>query len=245
MNKLISKIPIFVFLNLTILISYGQKGEYKPFNLVIVTPDTAVIDTSIQSCVDSVEQDNLFARSHYAKQMENILKFTDYPADSSLRKQLMEEQAAVKAKLDYEKKYRNYGEPFKFYQTISEYSTEDYEAYFNKYPPLSTFQLIPKSNLTLQSLTHIADSLKADYIVGYKNIYIGNEKGNLTIKLTTILYSKKENKLFFEKETITDTKNRGDMQTWICKNQLGSLLILAAGTSSDNVKETLSKLQHR
>ena len=109
---------------------------------------------------------------------------------------------------------------------------------------ISTFQLIPKSDLTLQSLTHIADSLKADYIVGYKNIYIGNEKGNLTIKLTTILYSRKENKLLFEKETITDTKNRGDMQTWTCKNQLGSLLVLAAVTSSDNVKETLAKLQH-
>jgi hypothetical protein len=246
MNKLIAKIPIFVFLSLTILNSYGQKRKYKPFNLVIITPDTAIIDTSIQSCVDSVEQRNLLARNLYAKQMENILKFTDYPADPALRKQIMQEQAEVKAKLDSDKKtYRNDGEQFKYYHTISEFSTENYKYYFNKYPPLSTFQLIPKSNLLLQNLTYIADSLKADYIVGYKDIYIGYENGNLTIKLTTILYSKKENKLLVEGKALIDTKNRDDMRTWTCENQLSSLLGLAAVTSTVNVCEILSKRQRK
>jgi hypothetical protein len=241
MNKLSSKIKILLLSFLLVNSVSGQTGKYKPFKLIIIAPDTAIIDSSLNSYIDTIQQDHLNSYYRSIKQMEEMLAFNDYPKDVMTEKEFKESQQRTKSTLDTAKKYESEVKQFKYYQTISEYSAQVYNLYFNEYPPLSTFQLIDKSELTTSNLSHIADSLKADYVVGYKNIQTENSKGEIAIKLTTVLYSKKENKILSEKETWGDTYNHGDM--WTCLNPLECLLVTAVNSSTDNVAEILRKRQ--
>ena len=229
---------------LTITIScFGQQGKFKPFKLVIVSPDTAIIDNSVYSYVDTIQQDHL--KGYYAsiKQMEEMLSSTDYPKELMTEKQFKESQQETKSALDTAKKYENKIKQFKYYQTLSEYSAQVYQFYFNEYPPLSIFQIIDKSALTINNLKHIADSLKADYVIGYKGIHTENKNGLLILKMTTILFSKKENKILLETETTGDENSYGDM--WTCSNPLSCLLVTTVKSSTDKVAEILVKRQHK
>jgi hypothetical protein len=58
--------------------SFGQKGIYKPFKLIIITPDTAIIEDDLKVFIDTVEH-NYIQRYYYSvRQMENLLNFEDY-----------------------------------------------------------------------------------------------------------------------------------------------------------------------
>ena len=234
------KFLALIFLTTTIS-CFGQQGNFNPFKLVIVSPAKASIDNSIISFVDTIQQDHL--NSYYAsiKEMEEMLSSTYYPKELITEKQFKETQQETKSALDSAKKYENKIRQFKYYQTISEYSTRVYQFYFNEYPPFSTFQLIDNSKLTINNLKHIADSLEADYVVGYKDIHTVNKNGLLIIIMTTILFSKKENKILLETTTAGDENSYGDM--WTCSNPLSCLLVTIVKSSTDKVAEILVKRQ--
>ena len=236
----------FIFLILLTLTftSYGQKGMYRPFKMVIISVDTVTIDKALFSFIDTIQQDHLNGYYASLKQLEEIANDTTvYPKELMTEKESKETKLQTKAELDTLKKYEYKIKQFKYYQTISEYSTQVYQFYFNEYPPLSTFQLIDKSKISLKNLSHIADSLKAEYVLGFKNIHTENNNGRLTIKLTTILYSKKDNKILLEKETTGNENSYGDM--WTCMNPLSCLLITAVKSSTANVADILRRRQHR
>jgi hypothetical protein len=235
---------IFSLILLTVtLVCYGQKSRYKPFKLAIISPDTAVIDESLKSFVDSVQQQHLNTYFASIRRMEDLVNSNDYPRGVMTEKEFKKMQRQTKSSLDNAKKSEDEVRQFKFYKTISEYSASVYQFYFNEYPPFSVFQLINKSELTINSLSHISDSLKADYVVGYKNIHTENKDGVLIIKVKTFLYSKKDDKILFEEETMGDTNSYGDM--WTCSNPLSCLLVTAVKSSTDSVFGILRKRQLR
>jgi hypothetical protein len=215
--------------------SYCQKGIFKPFKLVIISPDTAVIDSSLNQYIVTVEQSHLRSYYNSIKQMEDMVAFKDYPDD--MKQQFEKTQKQAKANLDSARKYENEVKKFRYYQTISEYSSSVLQFDFNEYPPYSTFQIIKSFPLILSNLKHLSDSLNADYIVGYRNISTINAKDNINLKLTTILYSKKADKLLLEKETYGDTISYGTM--WTCMNSLSCLLINGVKTSTECVYKIL------
>jgi len=235
---------IFSIILLTItLTSFGQKGQFKPFKMVIASVDTALIDKSLISFADTIEQDHLNGYYASLKQLQQLANDTDYPKGLMTEKEAIEVRQQSKAELDTAIKYEYKIKQFKYYQTISEYSTQVYQFYFNEYPPLSTFQLIDKSKISLKDLSHIADSLNADFVLGYKNIHTENNNGLLIIKLTTVLYSKKDNKILLEKETTGDQNSYGFM--WTCMNPLSCLLITAVKSSTDSVADIIRRRQIR
>jgi hypothetical protein len=224
-------ITIILLIILLSIDAYCQKGIFKPFKLIVISPDTAVIDPSLIGFEDSVEQSHLRAYYNSINQMEEMLVFTDYPDD--MKKQFEENKKLTKANLDSARKYENEVKKFKYFQVISEYSVSVFQFSFNEYPPFSTFQLIKSCPSNIGSIKQLADSLQADYIVGYKNIHTEKNNGDLILRLTTFVYSKKEDKIILEKETTGDLNSHGDM--WTCDNPLNCLLINGVRSSTENV----------
>ena len=52
---MIQFLSILFFLGTTF--SFGQNSQYRPFKMVIVSPDTAIIDEGLTNFVDSIELD--------------------------------------------------------------------------------------------------------------------------------------------------------------------------------------------
>ena len=177
------------------LTTYGQRGMWKPFKLCVVKPDTAFIDQLLFSDRDSIEADNL--KSYYAslKRMEDLLNFKDYSKE--MEKSFQETQERLKKQIPLMKAQEENVKKFKYYQTISQYSTQVYNFYFNEYEPFSTIIELPNQKTDLLSLKNLADTSKADYIVFYKNIHTVDKDNLPVLKLTTSLYSKKDNKIMF------------------------------------------------
>jgi hypothetical protein len=110
--------------------SYGQQGKFNPFRLIVLQPDTAIIDPSLYGDIDSVR--STYIRRYYSsvKQMEDMLNFNNYPSEKTKEYEAYKEKIRknlplVKAKEEEVKK-------FKYFQTLSYYSTEVYNFYFNE-----------------------------------------------------------------------------------------------------------------
>lgn len=234
-------ITIILLISLLSIDSYCQKGIFKPFKLIVISPETAMIDSSLSGFKDSIEQSHLRSYYNSISQMEKMLAFTDYPDD--MKKQFEENKKLTKASLDSARKYETEVQKFKYFQVISEYSASVFQFSFNEYPPFSTFQLIKSYPMNINSIKHLADSLQADYIVGYRNIHTENNNGSLILRLTTLVYSKKDGKIILEKETTGDINSHGDM--WTCNNPLSCLLINGVKSSTENVSGLLYERQKK
>lgn len=230
-----------IFLLLSALISFGQKGKFKPFKLIVLKPDTAIIDKSLYGDIDSVESGYL---RRYYNALEQLQQITDskYRQDDTsfvkLQKEYKADLVAAKARESEIKK-------FKYYQTLSAYSTEVYNFYFNEYEPFSEIIELPNQPSDIASLSKLADTSKADYVVFFSNIHSEYKDGLPILKLTTSLYSKKTNKIIMIKETEGDTNSRGDMWTCNFNVHLSCLLINGVRTSTDEVAPIIAKAQLR
>src|SRR6266542_6906428 len=109
---------IFATILLTLsLVSYGQQGKFNPFKLIILKPDTAIIDNSLYGDIDSFEATY---RNRYYKSIEvneNILICES--CDSAVKEK-------IKKELPLMKSYQEEVKKFKYFQLISSYSTEVY-----------------------------------------------------------------------------------------------------------------------
>lgn len=228
-----------IFTTLLILVSLssaGQNGMWKPFKLLVIQPDTASIDDAILSGKDSIVQTQLRRYYAFIDQQERLLKCEG--CDSAIKEQVKNDLPRIKAQEAEVKK-------FKYFHLVSSYSSEVYNFYFNEYEPFSTIIQIANRKTDLISLKKLADSSKADYIVFYTNIHSINQQGLPLLKLTTSLYSNKDNKIILKKETLGDANSRGDMWTCSMDVPLSCLLINGVRTSTEKVANVLRKRQIR
>ncbi|MGG9971705.1 hypothetical protein ACQ33O_07905 [Ferruginibacter sp. SUN002] len=224
------------------LTSYGQKGEFNPFKLIVLQPDTAIIDKTLYADIDSVQSDYQTRYYNSIKQMEDLLNFKDYSKE--MEQEFKVTQEKLQKEIPLAKAQEEEVKKFKYFQTISSYSTEVYNFYFNEYEPFSTIIELPNQSIDITSLNKLADSSKSDYVIFFSNIHTETNDGLPILKLTTSLYSKKSNKIIFTKETEGDLNSRGDM--WTCSNTaLSCLLINAVRTSTDEIAPVIAKAQIR
>ena len=233
------KLFTIILLSIT-LTSYGQIGKFNSFKLVVLKPDTAILDKTLYSETDSIKSDYLKRYYSSIEQMEHLINSKNFPDDTSFKatQERMKVEVATAKALEPEIK------KFKYYQTLSAYSTEVYNFYFNEYEPFSTIIELPNQKTDLVSLKKLADTSKADYVLFFNNIYTEVKDGLPILKLTTSLYAKKYNKLILTKGTEGDTNSRGDM--WTCgSTTLSCLFINGVRTSSDEVARIITKAQLR
>ena len=230
-----------VFLLVSTLL-FGQKSEYRPFKMIIVSPDTAIIDEELRSFADTVESDYVKRYYNSIKQMEDFLAFNNYPDD--MKKQFEETKMKYEQSLKVVKQSEQEVKRFKYFETISVYSNSVLQMYFNEYPPNSTFQVVRTRDLKSISLKDVAETYKADYVVSYKDIQTNRlDNGLMEMNLTTILFASKGSAILFEKRTTGDMNSYGDM--WTCSNPLSCLLITSVKSSTTEIYETVSKRQKK
>ena len=233
------KIPL-VLLFLSSIFSFGQTSEYRPFRMVIVSPDTATIDEGLKMFKDSIEADYIKGYYKSIKQMEDFLKWKD---DSADKKQIEESKKRIEENLRIKRQSEQSVKRFRYFETISVYSNSVLQMYFNEYPPYSTIQTVRTTDLKSTDLKEIADHFKADYVVRYNNIHTDNEGNRVIMKMTTTLYSRNDLKVLWEKLEKGDMNSYGDM--WTCMNPLSCLLITSVKSSTTDIFETVSLRQKK
>lgn len=234
MQKILITLLLFVS-----IISYGQKGRFKPFKLIVLKPDTAIIDETLYPDIDTIRANYLSRYYSYVQQIEQRINSKNFPEESgkATQERFKAELAALKILEPEVKK-------FKYYHAFSAYSIEFYGVYFNKYEPYSTIIEFPSQKTDILSLSKLADTSKSDYIIFFNNIHTEIKNGFPILKLTTSLYSKKEKKIILRKETECDTFSRGVM--WTCGGvTLSCLLTNCIMTSAGEVTPLIIKRQLR
>ena len=239
------KVITAIFLTLC-LHSTSQNGIWKPFKLIILKPDTAIIDKSLYSDRDSVELAHLKSYYQCTKGNENFEKDFQSSGNWTQIKQLIHNTSIIELPDDVRR--------FKFFQLISEYSSQIYDFYFNKNNPHSEIIELPNQLTDSNALKSLSDTEKADYIVFFKNIYTVIKDDLPLLRLTTCLYSSEENKIILDKQTEGNTTNMGAMTNldesnvmWTCKTniKLDCLLTNGIRTSTHEVSEILRIRQQK
>ena len=224
-----------VLLVLTITV-YGQSGQWKPFTLIVIQPDTAIINESLQPGKDSIVATQLKRYYRAVETLENLVNCIGCPRDSGETEQL-------KAELNLLKAHEPKAKKFRFFHVLSSYSTEVYNFYFNEYEPFSDIIEVPNQRTDLASLKALADSANADYVVFYSNVHTAENEGLPVLELTTSLYSREENKIILNKKTIGDSSSRGSMWTCNIDIVLTCLFINGVRTSTTEVAKVLRNRQ--
>jgi hypothetical protein len=208
--------------------AFSQRAEklFTPFKLVIIQADTAILDSSLYSGRESmvVKQQKLYYET--VKNLEETLGNNDGSKDTSMTKELTNQLA-------YLKSMENGVKNFKCFHLLSSYSQAVYTFYFNENKPHSTIKELPAQKTDLASLTQLADTSKADYIVFFSNIHSATQKGLPVLKLTTSLFSKKDKKIILSKETEGAADSRGEM--WTCDDPVTCIFTNAVKSSTDEV----------
>lgn len=216
--------------------AFSQKPAqtWKPFKLVIIKADTAILDSSLYSSRDSMVTQ--YQKLYYAtiKQLEEALTSPDGPKDSSMIKEITNQLAYVKS-------MENEVKDFKCFHLLSSYSHAVYQFNFNENKPHSFIKEAPSQNTDLASLTQLADTSKADYIVFFSNIHSVIQNKVPVLKLTTSLYSQKDKKIIFSKEVEGDAGSRGEM--WTCDGTVSCIFTNAVKSSTDEVSAVIIKRQ--
>ena len=230
---------IFSTLLLTVsLTSFGQRGMWKPFKLLVIQPDTAIINRSLYNGKDSIVATQLKRYYQSVDIMEKLVNCIGCPRDSGETEKMRKELLRLKS-------YEGEAKKFKYYHLLSSYSNEVYNFYFNEYESYSTITELSNQKTDLVSLKILADTSKSDYVVSYSNVYSIEKNGLPVLKLTTSLYSKKDNKIILSKETEGDTNSRGGMWTCSMDVMLSCLFINGIRTSTEEVANVLRKRQLR
>lgn len=226
---------LFLFLSVT---TFGQQvtGSWNPFKLVIIQADTAILDSSLYQGRDSMEAAHQKQYYQTLKGLEEQLNCTDCPKDSN-------STGEIRKQLSYLRSMENEVKNFKCFHLLSSYSKAVYQFYFNENKPFATITEAPAQKTDLASLAQLADTAKSDYIVFFSNIHSANEKGKAVLKLTTSLYSQKDKKIIFSKETAGDTFSKGEM--WACSQDVTCMFINGVRSSTDEVFTVVGKRQSR
>jgi len=224
--------------------SYCQISVSKPLKLIVLKPDTAIIDKSLYGERDSIVNEHSILYYQCLKIKGDSGK-SNQDIFIGPKNQLFPE---IPQLLSQDPHLLN----FKYYHLISEYSSQIYDFYFNELGFKSTTIELPNQNINLKTLKYLSDSAQANYIIFFDNLHTIKNDGSFLFKLTTSLYSKKENKVVFKKATVGDTINRGhnandENVMWNCnsKVKLSCLMINGVRTSSVGIVNIIKEEQLR
>ena len=182
---------------------YVQESRLKPFKVLIIAPDKAVIDDSLRLFTDSIELE--YRDSYYKK-----IKELETKRKSDNRKERKSTNNMLKRLKDSEEDVLS----FKYQQMISVSTLVSLNEYFQKYPweEAGAFycRMIYKKGFQPSDLPKLTNDFKVDYVVYYENIRAERLKTNYKMTMTTFMFSKADSKIILQKET------SGTTNQWVC-----------------------------
>lgn len=112
--EIMMKSTFILFFLIVSLGSFSQKGKFNPFKPIVLKPDTAIIDKSLTSDLDSVQSNYLKRYYHAIQEMEELVNSKNFPDDPTFKKT----QEKLKPELAAAKKAEPEIKKFKYYQTL-------------------------------------------------------------------------------------------------------------------------------
>lgn len=218
---------------------YTQESRFKPFTLLIIIPDSAYVDNSLKSLVDSVESG--YKESYYSH-IETMELFKQFEPEEKRRETELTIQRAKWMEMEVH--------DFKYYQAIGMLSCPELQSLFNEYPwekPSLRCQLTETKDLFTYDLNKLTDQYGYDYIIAYKNIRAEKYGNNFRLRLTTSIYSKRDKRIINETETYGHTGHYQNKygETLNCDNDLQCLLETGVKSSTELIFKVISKRQKK
>lgn len=237
MKKLL--ILIFGFASLYIPASGQGKtdGEYRPFSILIISPDSISLHESLKPLVDTVEADFREVYYSYIKQMELFEKFEP---EEKRRETKLKIQRAKAAEMDVHNTY--------YYQFIPMLTCSELWDLFNAQGNHDfSFDFISQDELFSYDIKKIADYYQMDYILIYKQITTPIENGEAVLKIEMELFGRKESKIIYEGVAYGYarfyTDNSGVLRA--CYNDLQCLLESGVISSTSDLFTFLKRRQKK
>lgn len=231
---------IYIFLVfISCSVSSAQNKYPKAFKMLVLKPDTAILEKSLYPETDSIVVGYQQRYYHQIGQMEEVLNFQDFPKE--LKKSMEKEKPAMIKAIAVMKSKEPEIKLFKYFHTLSAFSTEFYNTYFNEYKQIAEVIEWSSQSTELNALAALAQTQHADYILFFENIHTTIEDKHPLLKLKTSIFSKKENKIIFSEETVGDDASEGGQ--WTCDPILQCLLVNGVKTSTELVFPFLIKHQ--
>jgi len=211
--------------------------EYKPFSILIISPDSISLHESLRPLVDTVESDFREVYYSYIKQMELFEKFEPGEKRQETKRKI---QRAKLAEMDVHNTY--------YYQFIPMLTCSELWDLFNAQDSRDfSFDFISRSDLFSYDIKKIADYYQTDYILTYKQITTPIQDGEPVLKIEMELFGRKESKIVYEGAAYGHarfyTDNSGVLRA--CSNDLQCLLESGVISSTSNLFAFLKKRQKK
>jgi len=200
---------LIIFFGLVMCLAVRAQKNKESFALLVLQPDTAILEGSLQSEIKTVEQDQQDKYNSAIQQMESVVN-AGYPKETE--KQMSRTREEIKKTLHLLKE-KNPDE-FRYYHLVSSELTEECIRYYAQNPSVRITEHEFKSR-DLSKLNDLSNQLNCDYIVFFSDIR-GNTAGNAPVlKITTSLYSKKDNAVIYSQpiEVCCDNKRKGALSS--------------------------------
>lgn len=214
-----------------------QESTYKPFSMLIISPDSSKIDKTLNHLTDSIE---LEYREMYYKAIKELETRKETEDDGKKREAEMAIQRVKWMEMEvYD---------FKYYQFISMGAFVKLLEHFNLYPWAKeslTCELEEPRWLFTYDSEKLARYYDVDYIIYFQGINIirDDSEDAFTMKMKTSLFSRAESKIILQKETFVTSDNiyctlRGE-------NKLMCLLTNMVESSTDELIAELTERQKK
>jgi hypothetical protein len=233
---------LFLFLGLLLLQgpTFGQDSAnkgYKPFSILIISPDSISLHESLRPFVDIVEADFREVYYSYIKEME---LFESFEPEEKRRGTKLKVQEAKLAEMDIHDTHY-----FQFIPMLACSELWDLFDAQNNYD--FSFDFISRDELFSYDIKKIADYYRTDYILTYKQITTSMKDGEPVLKIEMELFGRKESKIIYETVAYGHarfyTDNSGVLRA--CSNDLQCLLESGVVSSTSDLFTFLKRIQKK
>lgn len=226
--KILSVKNLIIFFSLFVGLAAAAQKNKDAFTLLVLQPDTAILEGSLQSEIKTVEQDQQDKYHAAIHQMESVIN-AGYSKETE--KQMSRTCEEIKKTLQQLKEKNP--DQFRYYHLLSSELTEECIRHYAGNPLVRITEHEFKT-ADVPKLNDLCNKMNCDYVVFFTDVR-GETTGNSPVlKITTSLYSRKDNAVIYSQpaEVCCDSKR---------KSVLSSLLRDAALSSFEQIVAVLKE----
>jgi hypothetical protein len=238
--KFLLSLLLVVLTQFILLDTFGQKKsdkEYRPFSILIISPDSISLHDSLRPFIDTVESD---FREVYYSYIEQLEIFEKLESEENKQKTKLKIQRAKTAEMDVHNTM--------YFQLIPMLTCSELWDLFNAENNHDfSFDFISRDELFSYDLNKISNYYEVDYVLSYRQISTPIENGEPVLKIEMELFGQRESKIIFEKISYGHSRfykdNAGVLKA--CANDLQCLLESGVISSSADLFEFIKGRQKK
>ncbi|MFM9839442.1 MAG: hypothetical protein ACKVOQ_14330 [Cyclobacteriaceae bacterium] len=215
-----------------------QESRYKPFTVLIISPDTAQIDDSLNFHTESIEKE---FKSSFYKILDEFEQKRNGDGNDDNEKLLTETVISRARWFDTDVTR------FKYYHMISIGTFVSLKEDFQRYPweraGSLDCQIVNRKDLDSEDMVQLTKDHEIDYVIYFKDIHADRYADSFIMYMTTYLFSKYDSKVIMKKKAF------GEADESFCElykqNPLECMMTRILNESTSDLFEKLNELQKR